>query len=103
MNLIEVERQRDGIYDIDTETVSTITSHKPDYSDRDLEQLVGLQTDEALKRTIMPFGGIRLVRASCLQASLRTEARYKGQAHKILAPVGGINLNFILLRKLSCA
>ena len=59
---MELERERDGIYDIDTKTISTITSHKPGYIDRELEQIVGLQTDEALKRAIMPFGGIRLVR-----------------------------------------
>ncbi len=59
---MEVERQRKGVYDIDTKTISTITSHKPGYIDRDLEQIVGLQTDEPLKRAIMPFGGIRLVR-----------------------------------------
>lgn len=46
---------------MDTETVSTITSHKPGYIDRDLEKIVGLQTDEPLKRAIMPFGGIRMV------------------------------------------
>ncbi len=62
VDMMELERQRDGIYDIDTKTISTITSHKPGYIDRELEQIVGLQTDEALKRAIMPFGGIRLVR-----------------------------------------
>ncbi len=62
MEMMEVEQKRKGIYDIDTKTISTITSHKPGYIDRDLEQIVGLQTDEALKRAIMPFGGIRLVR-----------------------------------------
>ncbi len=58
---MKVERERGGVYDIDEKTISTISSHKPGYIDRDLEQIVGLQTDEPLKRAIMPFGGIRLV------------------------------------------
>ena len=58
---MQIERQRQGVYDIDEKTISTITSHAPGYIDRDLEQIVGLQTDEPLKRAIMPFGGIRLI------------------------------------------
>ncbi|MDR0932116.1 MAG: formate C-acetyltransferase [Victivallales bacterium] len=58
---MQLERQRDGVYDIDEKTISTITSHQAGYIDRELETIVGLQTDEPLKRAIMPFGGIRLV------------------------------------------
>jgi len=58
------ERDRGGVYDIDTHTISTITAHKPGYIDKNLEQIVGLQTDEPLKRAIMPFGGIRMVHSS---------------------------------------
>lgn len=58
------ERARGGVYDIDEKTISTITAHEAGYIDKDLEQIVGLQTDEPLKRAIMPFGGIRLVRNS---------------------------------------
>ena len=58
---LKLERERRGVYDIDEKTISTITSHSPGYIDRSLEQIVGLQTDEPLKRAIMPFGGIRLV------------------------------------------
>lgn len=58
---MKLERERGGVYDIDTKNISTITSHRPGYINQDLEQIVGLQTDEPLKRAIMPFGGIRLV------------------------------------------
>ncbi|OKH27824.1 formate C-acetyltransferase [Chroogloeocystis siderophila 5.2 s.c.1] len=58
------EERKQGILDADTKVVSSITSHSPGYIDRDLEQIVGLQTDKPLKRAIMPFGGIRTVKAS---------------------------------------
>ena len=58
---MKLERERNGVYDIDEKTISTITSHGSGYIDRELEQIVGLQTDEPLKRAIMPFGGIRLI------------------------------------------
>jgi len=61
---LKIERDRGGVYDIDTKNISTITSHDAGYIDKDLEQIVGLQTDEPLKRAIMPFGGIRLVYTS---------------------------------------
>ena len=59
--LLREEHARGGVYDIDEHTISTITSHQPGYIDRELEEIVGLQTDTPLKRAIMPFGGIRLV------------------------------------------
>lgn len=59
--LYQEERARGGVYDVDEKTISTITSHGPGYIDRELEQIVGLQTDEPLKRAIMPFGGINMV------------------------------------------
>ena len=58
---LAIERDRGGMYDIDEKTISTIISHKKGYIDQDLEEIVGLQTDEPLKRAIIPFGGIRLV------------------------------------------
>ena len=63
--LLQEETKRGGTLNIDTKTVSTITSHAPGYIDRDLEVIVGLQTDEPLKRAIMPFGGIRMVKNAC--------------------------------------
>ena len=54
-----------GVLDIDTKTISTVSSHDAGYIDKDLEQIVGLQTDKPLKRAIMPFGGIKIVEKSC--------------------------------------
>ena len=54
-----------GVLDIDTKTISTITAHGAGYIDKDLEDIVGLQTDAPLKRAIMPFGGIRIVEKAC--------------------------------------
>ena len=62
--LMKEERARGGVYDIDNTRISTVVSHDPGYIDRDLEQIVGLQTDCPLKRAIMPFGGIRMVKTS---------------------------------------
>ncbi|MDD4164600.1 MAG: formate C-acetyltransferase [Eubacteriales bacterium] len=62
--LMEKERNNGGVLDIDEHTISTITAHKPGYIDKELEDIVGLQTDSPLKRAIMPFGGIRMVRSS---------------------------------------
>lgn len=63
--LTKLERDRGGVYDIDVNTVSTITSHKPGYINKDAEQIVGLQTDEPLRRSIQPFGGIRMMIDAC--------------------------------------
>ena len=54
-----------GVLDIDTKTPSTVDGYAPGYIDKDLEEIVGLQTDAPLKRAIMPFGGIRIVEKSC--------------------------------------
>lgn len=62
------ERKKGGVLDMDTEIVSSITSHGPGYiseSMKDLERVVGLQTDKPLKRAFMPFGGIRMAEEAC--------------------------------------
>jgi len=64
-DLLKQETAKGGTLDIDTETVSTITAYKPGYIDKDLEQIVGVQTDAPLKRSIMPFGGVRMAEAAC--------------------------------------
>ncbi len=61
--LMQQEREK-GVLDADTKVISTITSHAPGYVAKELEQIVGLQTDKPLKRAIMPLGGIRVVKAS---------------------------------------
>ena len=60
LHLMKKERDNGGVLDMDTKVVSTITSHGAGYIDKDLEQIVGLQTDKPLKRSLQPFGGIRM-------------------------------------------
>ncbi|MFW6296010.1 MAG: formate C-acetyltransferase [Halothece sp.] len=62
-SLMLAEREK-GILDADTKVPAGITAHAPGYIDKDLEQIVGLQTDKPLKRSIMPYGGIRVVKKS---------------------------------------
>jgi len=62
LELMKQEREK-GVLDVDTKVPTSITAHAAGYIDRDLEQIVGLQTDRPLKRAIMPFGGIRVVKA----------------------------------------
>ena len=58
------ERAAGGVLDADTKVVSTITSHKPGYLDKDLEKIVGLQTDKPMKKALMPYGGIRMAKVA---------------------------------------
>ena len=64
-DLFKKERDNGGVLDMDTKVVSTITSHKAGYIDKSLEAIVGLQTDKPLKRSLQPFGGIRMAETSC--------------------------------------
>lgn len=59
------ERSKNGVLDMETEIVSSITAYKPGYLDKDLEEIVGLQTDKPLKRAFMPYGGIRMSEEAC--------------------------------------
>ncbi|WP_109373518.1 formate C-acetyltransferase [Proteus genomosp. 6] len=65
MEGIKIENRTHAPVDFDTSVASTITSHDAGYISKDLEQIVGLQTDAPLKRAIIPFGGIRMVESSC--------------------------------------
>ena len=65
LDLFRQERENGGVLDMDTKIVSTITSHGAGYIDKDLEQIVGLQTDKPLKRSLQPFGGIRMAEGAC--------------------------------------
>ncbi|WP_374718710.1 formate C-acetyltransferase [Parageobacillus toebii] len=65
MELSKQEREKGGVLDMDTSIVSTITSHGPGYLNKDLEKIVGFQTDKPFKRALMPFGGIRMAQQSC--------------------------------------
>ena len=72
-----------GVLDIDTKTVSTVSAHDAGYIDRDLEEIVGLQTDAPLKRAIMPFGGIRIVEKSCEAYGRKVDPEVDEIFHKI--------------------
>ena len=71
-----------GVLDIDTKTVSTISAHDAGYIDKDLETIVGLQTDKPLKRAIMPFGGIRIVEKSCEAYGRKVDPEVEEIFHK---------------------
>ena len=64
-DLFRQEREKGGVLDMDTNIVSTITSHGAGYIDQSLEKIVGLQTDMPLKRALQPFGGIRMAEGAC--------------------------------------
>ena len=65
MELSEKERAAGGVLDMDTKIISTITSHDAGYLNKDLEQIVGFQTDKPFKRSLQPFGGIRMAVTAC--------------------------------------
>ncbi|HAG13223.1 MAG TPA: formate acetyltransferase, partial [Ruminococcus sp.] len=65
MELSRQEREAGGVLDMDTKIVSTITSHGPGYLNKELEKIVGFQTDKPFKRSLQPFGGIRMAQQAC--------------------------------------
>lgn len=65
MELTKQERDNGGVLDMDTEIVSTITSHGPGYLNQELEKVVGFQTDKPFKRSLQPFGGVRMASQAC--------------------------------------
>ncbi len=82
-SLFTLERQYGGVLDIDTATVSSLTSYSPGYIDKENELIVGMQTNRPLKRGVNPFGGMRMVRQACeaygykLSDKVEEEFRYR--------------------------
>ena len=77
LKALEEERANNGVRALDNTTVSTITSHKAGYIDKDNELIVGLQTDELLKRAIKPFGGINVVAKACQENGVEVDEKVK--------------------------
>ncbi len=65
MDLSRQEREAGGVLDMDTKVISTITSHGPGYLDKDKEKIVGFQTNKPFKRSLQPYGGIRMAEKAC--------------------------------------
>ena len=74
---LKEERDNNWLRSADPSTISTIISHKPGYIDKDLETIVGLQTDEPLKRAIKPFGWVRVVEKALNERWLELDAKVK--------------------------
>ena len=77
LQALEEERANGGVRSLDPNTVSTITSHAAGYIDKDNELIVGLQTDELLRRAIKPFGGIKVVEKACQQQGTEVSPKVK--------------------------
>ena len=77
LEAIEEERENGGVRSIDAKTISTITSHAAGYIDRENELIVGLQTDELLKRAIKPFGGWKVVEKACIENGVELDPEVK--------------------------
>jgi len=75
--ILQAERENQGVLDIDTETPSTIISHSPGYIKEGVEKIVGLQTDSPRRRSIMPNGGIRMVEDSCKAYGYEVDPKVK--------------------------
>ena len=81
--LYKKEMENGGVLDADTKTPSSINSHDAGYIDKDLEQIVGLQTDSPLKRAIMPNGGIRIVEKSAESYGLKVDPQVEYVYHNL--------------------
>ena len=81
--LFKLERERGGVLDVDTETVSSLKNYAPGYIDKENELIVGMQTDSPLKRGVNPFGGMRMVKQACeaygytLSEKVQNEFRFR--------------------------
>ena len=79
--LFALERQFGGVLEIDTATVSSLTSYSPGYIDKDNEIIVGLQTNRPLKRGVCPFGGIRMARQACEAYGYKLSEKIEEEFH----------------------
>ena len=77
LDLSKKEREAGGVLNADTDIISTLTSHKPGYLDKNLEKIVGLQTDEPFKRALQPFGGIKMSVQACEMYGYQVTDRVK--------------------------
>ena len=77
LDLFAQERAAGGVLDCDTSIVSQVNSHEAGYIDKDLEQIVGLQTDKPLKRALMPFGGIKMAEQAAAQYGYTIDPKVK--------------------------
>lgn len=77
LDLSKREREAGGVLNADTDIISTLTSHKPGYLDKNLEKIVGLQTDEPFKRALQPFGGIKMSVQACEMYGYQVTDRVK--------------------------
>lgn len=77
LSALEEERANNGVRSLDPDVVSTITSHKAGYIDKENELIVGLQTDELLRRAIKPFGGIKVVEKACAENGCEVNPKVK--------------------------
>ncbi len=77
--LFAEERKRGGVLDVDTDTVSSLTSYAPGYIDKENELIVGMQTDSPLKRGVNPFGGIRMARQACAAYGYRLSDKVENE------------------------
>lgn len=87
--LLRQEQEKGGVLDVDTEHVSSLTNYQPSYLDKDLELIVGYQTEKPLTRGVNPFGGIRMARSACeaygyrLSDKVEQEFRRDAQGEKM--------------------
>lgn len=75
MDLSKKEREAGGVLDMDTDIISTITSHGPGYLNKSKEKIVGFQTDKPFKRALQPYGGIRMAEKACSDHGYEVDRR----------------------------
>ena len=87
------ERAKGGVLDMETEVVSSLTAYGPGYLDKDLEKVVGLQTDKPLKRAFMPYGGIRMSEEACETYGYKPSEKIKNFINSKLNVLYNLQIN----------